>query len=212
MTSVQSRIPITDREDNGRVAPNAVRSDSSDGFPDIEQLRMSQDFAADVGLKKLLLTVPVRKPTRQSFVRVHPDESYRIQTVVLELKDERETYLVDQSLWSELPGEIIPKVIFTAVDRQGVVFLWPVRLPGEDGRHDEWNRSALQAADLAMQSWVRVSANMGLGAYEVSAAVGSLAEPVWPEQPFQGLLKIAFRDRFIDSPDHPVVRRLRGEV
>ena len=29
---------------------------------------------------------------------------------------------------------------------------------------------------------------------------------------FSDLLRIAFRDRIINSPDHPVIKRLRGEA
>jgi hypothetical protein len=177
-------------------------------------LRLSQDFAANLGVKKALLTVPVRKPDKAWWVRVHPSEDYRLQTVVVELKEERETYLVDKPLWPELAAEATfsPRVLFTAVNRQGVVFLWPIRLPGPDGKHDDWNRSALEAAQLAQKNWLRVTANMSLGAYDVSVATASLPEPKWPEQPFGELLKIGFKDRLIDSLSHPVLRKLRGEV
>jgi len=179
---------------------------------DPSRLKLSQNFAATTGVKKALLTVPVRKPGRQDFVRVHPDASYRLETAVLELKEERETYLTDPSIWAELPSEIIAKVLFTTINRQGVLSLWPIRLPGEDGRHDEWNRSALEAAALAQHSWVRVSANMSLGAYEVYQATGSLPEPEWPETSFESILETAFKERYITSIDHPVIQRLRGEI
>ena len=177
---------------------------------DISRLRLTQDFGSSIGVKKLLTTVPVRKPGKQDFVRVHPDEGWRLQTAVLELKEEREIYLVDPSLWDELVGEINPRILFTAVSRQGVLFLWPVRLPGEDGRIDNWSRSALDAAKKAMDRWVRVTANMSLGAYEIFEAAADIPEPEWPEETFQEVLKIAFRDRFITNFDHPVLRRLRG--
>ena len=61
-----------------------------------------------------------------------------------------------------------------------------------------------------MRSWVRVSANMQLGAYEVTRAPSMAVEPTWPEMSFQDLLRIAFRGYVIGSVDHPVVRRLRG--
>lgn len=54
--------------------------------------------------------------------------------MVLELKDEREMYLVNPDLWSQVSGELVPVVLITAINRQGVVFVWPVRLPGADGR------------------------------------------------------------------------------
>jgi hypothetical protein len=181
---------------------------------DPKSLRLSQDFNASVGVRKALLSVPVRKPDKSWFVRVHPDIGYRIQTAVIELKEDRETYLVAPALWPELTGETTfsPRALFTAVNRQGVLFLWPVRLPGADGKVDEWSRTALECADLAAKGWVRVTANMVLGGYEVWQATASLPEPDWPELPFRDILRIAFKDRFIDTLDHPVLRRLRGEV
>jgi len=178
---------------------------------DPSRLRLSQNFAESAGVKKALLTVPVRKPGRQDFVRTHPDESYRLETAVLELKEDRETYLVERDLWHELPGEIVPKVLYTTMNRQGVLSLWPIRLPQEDGRHDDWSRSALDAAEMAKSNWIRVTANMSLGAYEVYKAVSNLPEPEWPEIDFQEVLRIAFRDKFITDLSHPVIRRLRGE-
>jgi len=179
---------------------------------DPERLRLSQDFAANIGVRKALLTVPVRKPHRQEFVRVHPEESWRLDTAVLELKEDRETYLVDRSLWSELPGEIIAKTLVTVINRQDVVSLWPIRLPGADGRSDEWSRSQLKAADMATKRWVRVAANMSLGAYEVFEATADLPEPEWPAVGFKKLLEIAFRDRIITTLDHPVIQKLRGQL
>ncbi len=186
---------------------------SPDGNPfDPAKLRLAQDFDVMAGVKKALLTVPVRKPDRQWFVRVHPEESFRLSTAVLEVKEDRETYLIAPKLRAELTGEIAAKLLFTAINRQGVPFLWPVRLPRTDGRQDEWNRSALEAAELGTKKWVRVAANMSLGAYEVYEATAQLPEPMWPEVDFSKLLEIAFRDKFIQDLDHPVIRRLRGEL
>jgi len=177
---------------------------------DLNALRLSQNFSESIGVKKALLTVPVRKPGKQDFIRVRPGEEWHLETVILELKEERQSYLVAPELWNELPGEIVPKVLFTAIDRQGVLFIWPIRLPGPDGRQDHWNRSALDAASLAMKQWVRVSANMNLGAYEVFTASAAIKDPDWPDISFSEILKIAFRDLYITDLDHPVVRRLQG--
>ena len=103
-------------------------------------------------------------------------------------------------------------MLFTAINRQDVVFLWPVPLPKEDGRIQEWHRSLMQAAEMAIKKWVRVNANMALGAYEVSEATGALPEPGWPDLPFVELLEVAFRDRYIRDLDHPALQRLKGVV
>lgn len=194
---------------------NSTKPESPIGrkdFISIEDLRLSQNFTELVGVKKAILTIPVRKPGRQDFVRVHPDDSMCFQTAVLEVKEDRETYLVDKELWPELPGEIVPKILYVTMNRQGVLTLWPIRLPGDDGKLDEWNRSALKAAEMAKKAWIRVAANMSLGAYDVFEASGDLNDPEWPDMTLQEILEIAFKDNFIKSFDHPVVRRLRGEM
>jgi hypothetical protein len=187
-----------------------ISSVPKDIFDDLSALRLDQNFVETAGVKKLLTTVPVRKPNQQDFVRVHPDPEYRETLAVIELKEAREIYLVPPAIANELPGEFYMATLYTAVNRQGVTFLWPVRLPGSDGKVMEWHRSAAEAAERAMEVWVRVKANMSLGAYEIFEAPNTVSEPKWPAATFNELLRTAFRDRLIASFDHPVIRRLRG--
>jgi hypothetical protein len=195
--------------ENDQVAPHLAKPDS-DPF-DPENLRLDQNFAEGIGVKKLLTTIPVRKPGQQDFVRVHPAPPYRLTAGIIELKEDREIYLVSPKIAPHIPGEFIPAMLYTAINRQDVVFIWPVKLPSLDGRHNEWQRSVAEAAELAMTGWVRVKANMALGAYEIFEAKSSIADPEWPTLGFSELLKIAFRDRLVDRLDHPVLKRLRGE-
>jgi hypothetical protein len=181
-----------------------------DPFADLNNLRLTQDFAETCGVKKLLTTIPVRKPHTQDFVRVHPDAAYYGNFPTIDLKTDRELYIVTRDMQAELATECVPTKLFTAMNRQGVVFLWPVRLPGPDGKLNEWWRSAAEATELAMTQWVRVRANMDLGAYEIFSATGVFPDPIWPELSFNEFLRIAFRDRVVDNIDHPVVKRLRG--
>jgi hypothetical protein len=177
---------------------------------DLASLRMDQSFADNPGVKKLLNTVPVRKPQPQDYNRVHPDPQYRAILGVIHLKEDREMYLITPVLANELPGEYLAVQLYTAINRQGVVFLWPVPLPRPDGKVSEWHRSAAEGAELAMKVWVRLKANMSLGAYEHWRAEITV-EPNWPELPYQELLRIAFKNRYIDNLEHPVVKRLLGQ-
>jgi hypothetical protein len=178
---------------------------------DPESLRLDQSFTDMAGVKKLLTTVPVRKPNKQDFIRVHPDADFRLTAAVIELKDDREVYLVLPTIAHQLPGECSPVVLYTAINRQGVTFLWPVKLPTPDGKVNEWHRSAGEAAERAMDVWLRVLADMPLGAYVMYEASAAVPDPVWPTVTFRELLKIGFRDKLVDRLDHPVVKRLRGE-
>ena len=177
---------------------------------DIASLRLNPSFIETAGVKKLLTTVPVKRPSPQDFVRVHPAPEYRENFAMVDLKDDREEYLVLPAILPDLTGEVVLKTIFTAINRQGVTFLWPVRLPAPDDRRNDWSRSAREAAELAMTQWVRMKANISLGAYEIFKAESVIADPVWPELPFAELVHLGFRGRIIKTLDDPVVKRLRG--
>ena len=190
---------------------DAIKTNSASPFDNLSALRLDQSYADTVGVKKLLTTVPVRKPNRQEFVRVHPDPAYRLTpAAIIEVKEDREVYLVMPDMAPILPGEFSTVTLLTTINRQGTLHIWPVKLPTPEGRQNEWHRSAAEAAERAMKKWVRVTSSMSLGAYEIFEAGGDLPEPVWPDYAFEEILKIAFRDRVVDRADHPLVQRLLG--
>jgi hypothetical protein len=212
-----TEFPFGANAEPAEPTPASANGTAPDAAPDPFDpgaLRLSPDTTDNLGVKKVLLTVPVRKPDKSWFVRVHPDPDYRLQTAVIELKEDRELYLVAPALRQELAAEATfkLKMLATAINRQGVPFLWEVNLPRSDGRKDEWARTALAAVEQATHAWVRVTANLSSGGYELLRATGPLPEPEWPELLFRDLLQIAFKDRYIDTLDHPVLRQLRGEV
>jgi len=198
-----------------RTANNSSHTDTvtepstNNDIFDPSRLRLTQDFSASMGVKKRLTVIQVRKPGKQEFIRVHPENF--LETAVLEFKEEGETYLVDPTLWSDLPGELIPKVLYMTLNRQSVLRLWPIRLPDEEGKLDDWNQSALESATIAKKSWVRVSSNRSAGMYETFEALGNHNEPEWPDMEFSEILKIAFKNQYIDHLDHPALLKLRGE-
>ena len=94
----------TDPTGNGEL--QEVKTETENRLPaedkpldpfDPERLKLSQDFASSLGVKKELLTVPVKKPSKEWFVRVNPDPEMRLQTGVIELKEDRETSPLDNS-------------------------------------------------------------------------------------------------------------------
>jgi hypothetical protein len=128
----------------------------------------------------------------------------------LELKDDREIYLVDLNKVPDLKSECFAATLFTCITRTGVLFMWAVRVPATDGRTNDWHVSAATAAEQAMTHWIRIKANMSLRAYEIFLAESKIPEPEWPDLSFAEICRIAFKDRLINDPSHPVIRRLRG--
>lgn len=199
------RISMLDS--SGNSAPGQAAPDPFDPAT----LRLSQDFASTVGVKKVLTNVPCRKPNRQEFVRVRAGAEWRLDTAVFEDSLDREVYLVANDMIPELAGEVRPICLRLAISKQGNLFLWPCKLPGPDGRSNHWHESAAEAATHAEKRWVRVSANMSAGMYDLAKATGDLLEPTWPDISFRDVIKLCFRDRLIDSHDHPLLKQLRGE-
>ena len=180
---------------------------------DLDSLRLKQDFSETLGIQRVLSHVPVRKPNKTNFIRVRPGEDYRMDIGMVEMKEERETFLVTPAMMSE-PGIyelVVPARLVTYITRQGVLALWPLKLE-KDGKLNPWHESALEAAQLAEEKWVSVRADMSLGAYQIFLATAELPEPEWPEHTFSELVRLGFKGLIVDKPDHPLIQQLTGAI
>lgn len=204
-------------EDNGHAAafdPShlaAPRPETPDPF-DPSSLHLGADFSEGLGVRKVISTIPCRKPNKSEWFAVRPGTEWRLQTAVLEVENgvDRATYLVARNLWTDLHGEISPALVVTCTNRAGDLFLWRVKLPGPDGRTNTWTESALRIAQAAETTWCRMVADTSNGHYTHYVPSAELPLPKWPDLDFHQILKIAFRDKFIESADHAIVRQLRG--
>ncbi|MGY8679555.1 hypothetical protein Q2941_17415 [Bradyrhizobium sp. UFLA05-153] len=175
-----------------------------------ENMRLPPEGAGVAPAEKPLLTVRVRKPPNQSWVRVHPDPAYHRDLCILEDKDEREVYYVPATVSEAMSDEAVDASVYLAIDRQGRVFLWPIKLPNRTtGKDNSWNVSAREAAQLAMRKWVRLKADMGNGGYDVWVATAEIPEPKWPKESMDEILKIAFKHYCIADEDHIIIQTLR---
>ena len=158
---------------NPKPIPERPAESSSPPEPDIlnpfapERLRLNQKYLEQAAGRPMFVTVPIRKPNKQEFIRVHPSEAYRLTPAALiDLQDERETFLVAPEFVPELgEGECYFASLFLAISRQQVISLWPVKLPPADRSPSDWQLSAMAMARLAMKQWIRVTANIRRGAY-----------------------------------------------
>ena len=151
--------------------PKIVDDSASSDPYDLARLRVNPEGMEALGVKKLLTTVPVRKPNKQDFIRVRPEPQHRETLALIELRDDRETFVVDLGAVAEMQAECYLATLFTCVNRLGSLFLWPVKVP-TGGRVSDWHASAARAAQHAMRTWVRVGADMDLGAYAIYEASG----------------------------------------
>lgn len=186
----------------------------------LEALKLNNETVPSV---KLFTIVPVRKPFKQEFFRVRKGEEWQLSTKVLDLQEEREMYLVHPSLWEILNIELKDMVFFTAINRDRVIFLIPITMPGEGGRKNKWSESLLRNIEIAKTKWIRSTSDQKVGAYEVIEAIHDLGEPNWPETvvtrdreavPFSMhvLVNTAFYDKYIRDIENPIIKRLLGQT
>lgn len=175
----------------------------------LDDLRLT-NAADEIDYEDKRVLVDRKKPSKQTFFRVHESEDFRVDTRLLFFEPEREWYFVAQNLWRHLNEELSTIKLVTCVDLNGEVFLWPIKIPASD-RQNKWTSSALAAVDHAVEEWVRLIPDMARGRYRVQRALSELADPKWPEESFIDLINEAFGEYKINDLDHPVIKQLRGK-
>src|SRR3954470_19922390 len=72
-----------------------------------------------IGIKKVLASVPIRRPKRQEFVRVRPEEDFRLDAAILDLEEDGDSFMVAPELRPEFADELKRVTLFTATNRAG---------------------------------------------------------------------------------------------
>jgi hypothetical protein len=188
------------------------KQDVSTTSTGIKSLRLKANYGATLGVKKLLTLVSVGKPKKQTFFRTHSAAEMTFDAMLLEQKESRESYVVMPDVAQEVSELVRPVQLHAAIDRQNNVFLIPVPLPGEGGTRNPWHESLAQAVEHAKLKWIRITANMHAGGYDVYEAEAALPEPEWSADDIDKLVEVAFRGKIITSLDHPVIQTLLGKI
>jgi hypothetical protein len=186
----------------------AVSGGANSVFSDLSSVAIAPTEL--VGQQRIVTRVPVKKPDKQVFFRAHPTD--KVETYVIEDKENRETYYVLPAMRDEIVAQGLhrPVLLARVITKQAVNMLWPIGL-SVDGRSNSWHETAQEARQLAETNWIRIVPNMALGGYEVFKSRAPVDEPDWSTMTFQELLEVAFRNRIISSFDHPVLKHWLGE-
>ena len=120
-----------------------------------------------------------------------------------------EILVPDPDILMDLPeNAVIQRFrVYYCVTQRGRPHLWRVRLPGDDGKM--WPQWEMQhdAAEVAERIWITLNAET----MPIPAPTQD-REPQWPDLTWGEVLQKAFKDKIVDDPDHPLLKRLRGEV
>jgi hypothetical protein len=189
-----------------------------DMFERLKGLRLNQAFAVGA-VKTHFSSFPVRRPSKNSFFRVHPSEDYLQEIYLYTDKEEsgmpKETYTIDPDLYEQLDEEW--QAVFQGaqlclgIERHATrPFVWPLKFPADGQRDNEYWRGERECADKAKTSWIKM-VNTG-GTYSwADPRNAKIPEPKWLDEPFTNIIRVAFKGLIIDSLDHHILKALRGE-
>jgi hypothetical protein len=202
--------------------PNGAGATVTKAKPSVKltaaRLRMDPANETMGTARKLLTKLAVEpRPDPQWYVQTNPDSEFCLNSIgILEYRRDRRLYAVDPCLSEILRPYYRKHYIFTACTRTKSVFLWIIKMPGDDGGWNAWPSSMYGCAlACAGQDWVQVLS--GPGFYEARPADDYLPPPVWEELLYpcttmDELIAIAFRQTYLDREDHPVVLDLLGRT
>jgi len=177
----------------------------------LSSLRLPDTYNVSGGVA-LPLKATYGKLNKHRFCRVHPSDDYKFRCLVVDDKDNGETYLAAPNMASQLGSLATPKTIRLAVDNAGTPKLIGEPDLDPSGRRNLWQSSYKDAIKQAENDWVRVQANMAAGQYEITPSMSDLGFPRWPKQSMDELINAAFAGRIIDSPEHPYIRQIQGRI
>lgn len=86
-------------------------------------LKINMAFKEEANVRKILNVLPVRRPKKQEWIRVHPDVAYRGDFAVIKLEADGEYFLVAPAVAREFAKECSYVSIYTGINTNGSVFL-----------------------------------------------------------------------------------------
>jgi hypothetical protein len=180
----------------------------------IDQLHM-EDYANPEAESSVVLC---ERPAKGQFFTVLPETGEPWQNrkffYLLTLPN-RDPYIVSPAIAKIKMGEedvLRPVLLVRYVTMAGDEGLWPVKLDPPDGKSNTWNQSALNILKLVSEvsggGWVRIVALKNHYRHQLSKKTWKTTPPKFSQRTYDELVSIRFKDRMIDSLEHPVWEEL----
>ena len=191
-------------------AENSMSSTAQELVSKISALRLTDNYSINIGGEKLPLRPSFGKFNKHRFSRVHPGESYKFRCLLVEDKDNGETYITSPAMQAYLGTNAVAKILRLSVDSTGVPKI--IAQPIIDGQStpNSWHASMVKGIELAETTWVRVEAARNASQYTIIRSKDDLGDPEWPTQSMDELVQEVFQNKIILDLNHPFARQLEG--
>jgi len=212
----ETTVPTPSTPVNGSVAVPNLEAFQAPAPP----TSVAQDFDLDsfratpgpvaVPVESGVDAVRVEKPRKGDFVYVHPDWRDYLWIILGDFRRKRDAHLVAPNVAAGHLQVCRKVLIVPYCDIDGNYFLWPIPQEDSVGRINEYNKSAMRQVVRAAGKWCQFEANLGNQTYNLYEALEQREAPKWPPEGLPFLIRKAFEDRIMTTPDHPIFQQTQG--
>jgi hypothetical protein len=198
---------------NGATPPQPPKPAKPSIALSAAKLRMDPSGQTSIARKLLTRVAVITRPNPQWWVQAHPDPEFQMNGLgLIEYNRDRRIYAVDPIFSEELKRFYRLHYVFVGCTMTGAVFLWCIKMAGEDGDWNQWPASMYDCALAGMRDWVQV-VSTGSG-YEPVPPDTNKPPPPWedylyPCTTFDEVFSLGFRQTYLDRDEHPVINDLR---
>jgi hypothetical protein len=204
---------------------NATEVKASDYMSDETPMTAATDTSAYVEPEENIVSIvsvglgaiSVRsRPPKDDWFRAHPDGAMSTGMTLLKGKM-GDLFAVRRELipiaGPEVSKALVKASVTACVTIDGAKFLWDILHPVGNANQQHFD-NALAARDLSRSTWIRFFWDANQETHlTVTPKQTTSAEAKWPESFTLGdWIDKAFKGKFIDSLDHKIIRKIRGEL
>jgi len=175
------------------------------------QVKAKGERQESLATEPVITAIPNRSPKSDEFFRCDPRLEMSMALNILTLKDEQEEFLIYDDVIDAIGYETVikRKTIFVCNTMNNSLFVSTIPLPDDQGKLNQWHKSAYQTMERAKKNWIRRQADRVNSQYTIQVAKeGICPDPKWTEMKLEEVLEMAFEEYIIEDTSHPVLKRL----
>lgn len=201
---VEVGIPAEASEGRDTVEGNAPT-------PSVEDLAlMGQRFDLGVELRRDHLALKIRRPEKSEFIRTYPDGPLPMAVAILEVKSQRDIFVVKADLAPIVEDLVRPVLLALAITKDMDPFLWPLAQPKQGREPSHAAITVMQAEERTRTTWGRVAWGGFDTGWKFYSSSVQPEDPNWTDLTPEKALSL-IGDIYISHENHPIIRELRGE-
>jgi len=159
--------------------------------------------------EKIITSIPVEKPDKQLFARVHSEMVAEVDIVYFAAEKGR-AYLIHKTAIQYVIGFVSKVKLYPYITLKDNLGLLPITQPKPGKKMQEWHLSREKMVVIGRKDWIQMKPKSEGAGYDAIKAKKKHDNPEWPDLTLTEILEIAFMDYIIRDKNHPVVKALQG--